>query len=129
MKRLSVLFVFALVTSMTSIAVSADSISGMQDHKFKAELSGATIPPVATRATGEVKFELVGAGAGGGSVPGDIDQVEPGDVDNGMAGPGQGPGQGADGGGLGQTSDPGYNKGIFDNRSSSDSGAGGAHEG
>ncbi len=94
-RRLSIFFAFALITSMASIGAAVESM----DHKtFKADLSGAEVPPVPTMATGEAIFNLVGPGmmmpghAPGGSGPSADRGGIPGD-DTGMAGPGQGPGQ------------------------------------
>lgn len=64
MKTFRIVFVFAFVSAISSLAVAADKM------KFEADLSGAKVPPVATLATGEASFELVhegffGKGSGG----------------------------------------------------------------
>ncbi len=91
MKRLSIVFTFALIMAVAFISSAADK--SIKHEMFKADLSGLSTPPVATTATGEAVFDLekrvTGAGPGGMSSTG---TSEPGD-DTGMAGPGQGYGQ------------------------------------
>ena len=123
MKQLSIIFAFALITSITGIGTAADSSSaGISHPDFKADLSGAKVPPVPTAATGEAIFDLVGpgktgagtGGPGGDTTTGPKTGVDAGDITTGMAGPGLGEGQGSGAGGVGQTSDPGSYKGIID---------------
>ncbi len=97
MKRLSILFVFALIVSMPFISSAADK--SIKHEMFKADLSGLSTPPVATAATGEAVFDfekaVTGAGPGGLSSPDAMSSTgtsEPGN-DLGMSGPGQGYGQ------------------------------------
>lgn len=102
MKRLSILFAFALITAMPLVGVAADTA---MNPLFKADLSGAKIPGMDTDARGQAVFMLSGErvrGAATGGVAGDVDTMSdvgtsvPGD-NTGMSGPGQG----FDQGGLG----------------------------
>jgi hypothetical protein len=92
MKHISMMFAIVLVASMASVGMAADTAPGalLDSYTFKANLSGAKIPPTVTRATGEAAFHLLrpstsggagGLGTGGTVLPGD---------NTGMAGPDQG---------------------------------------
>ncbi len=63
MKRLSISFMLLLMAAIYSVAIAADA--GGERHGYKAELSGAEIPPVLTKATGEATFELTVNGKSG----------------------------------------------------------------
>ncbi len=89
MKRLSIAFAIVLIASAASVGIAA--VSSHVASSYKADLSGAKVPPVATRATGEATFELVqmgtaGAGTGGVS-PSGKDPLAA-DRDMGYVGPG-----------------------------------------
>lgn len=121
MKRFSIFFAFLLITSMPFAAIAADM--GVDHHEYKAELSGAKIPPVVTKATGEATFELIGKGTGGGGTGGGIgDTDQPGIEQPGNEGMQQS-GVGESGaGGAGTTGSKSY-KGVL-GRDMSDSGVG-----
>lgn len=76
MKRFNLLFAFVLIASMPFIGAAGEK--SIEDPDFKAELSGAKVPPVATRATGEATFDLIAkgerAGTGGTVVEKDVDK-------------------------------------------------------
>lgn len=102
MKRLSILFAFALITALPLIGTAAETT---MHPLFKADLSGAKIPGAATDARGSAVFMLSGermSGAATGGIAGDVDTMS----DVGTSVPGDntgqsGPGQGFDQGGIG----------------------------
>jgi hypothetical protein len=124
MKRLTILFLFALVFATASMTSAADT-SAVMSHSFKAELSGAKVPPVPTMATGEASFELVGPGLSGKGPGGPGIDVEPGDADTHM-GPGVDERYDSGAGGTEESNESDSYKGIIDQ---SDSGAGGTEKG
>ena len=94
MKQVIMFFAIVLVASMASVGMAADTAPGagiVDTHTYKADLSGATIPPVATKATGEATFQLMRHGMTGGGTGGlgTGETTIPGD-NTGMTGPDQG---------------------------------------
>jgi hypothetical protein len=86
MKRLSIFFALVLFAAAASAGFAVET-GGAGHHLYKADLSGAKMPPVMTTATGEAVFELSGMSHGGG--PGGT--------------PGEGTKQGGTGGMTGET--------------------------
>lgn len=98
MKRVSILSVFVLITSMSFMGMSIEarengysgpepgktgSGAGGMSTSFKAELSAAKMKPAATAATGEATFELTGMGGAG---PGGYSGPESGKMGTGAGG-------------------------------------------
>ena len=71
MKHVRMFFAIVLVASMASVAMAADTAPGAGIvPTYKANLSGAKVPPVMTTATGEAMFQLLRHGMTGGGTGG-----------------------------------------------------------